>query len=143
MWNTHITILGTITTQSVSVCGCVFSHSGLCNSRNYRFLCPWNSPGQNSGVGFHFLLQYMVLICKSHAKDFLVTMFNILTAAQLKGHAFFSPSIQKSLFNPPETSSSTFLIKSYSFQILEQMLLTFMIFIFQKKSIQSKEDLYR
>ena len=29
MWNAHIAILGTVTTQSVSVCGCVFSHSGL------------------------------------------------------------------------------------------------------------------
>ena len=22
-----------------------------------RFLCPWNSPGKNAGVGSHFLLQ--------------------------------------------------------------------------------------
>ena len=22
-----------------------------------RFLCPWNSPGKNTGVGCHFLLQ--------------------------------------------------------------------------------------
>ena len=22
-----------------------------------RFLCPWDSPGKNTGVGFHFLLQ--------------------------------------------------------------------------------------
>ena len=22
-----------------------------------RFLCPWNSPSKNTGVGFHFLLQ--------------------------------------------------------------------------------------
>ena len=22
-----------------------------------RLLCPWNSPGKNTGVGFHFLLQ--------------------------------------------------------------------------------------
>ena len=24
-----------------------------------RFLCPWDSPGNNTGVGFHFLLQCM------------------------------------------------------------------------------------
>ena len=26
----------------------------LCDS---RLICPWNSPGKNTGVGFHFLLQ--------------------------------------------------------------------------------------
>ena len=30
----------------------------LCDlSRPSRLLCPWNSPGQNTGVGSHFLLQ--------------------------------------------------------------------------------------
>ena len=27
-----------------------------------RFLCPWNSPGKNIGVGCHFLLQGIFLI---------------------------------------------------------------------------------
>ena len=31
------------------------SCSTLCDSR--RLLCPWNSPGKNTGVGCHFLLQ--------------------------------------------------------------------------------------
>ena len=26
-----------------------------------RFLCPWNSPGENTGVGCHFLLQGIFL----------------------------------------------------------------------------------
>ena len=26
-----------------------------------RLLCPWNSPGKNTGVGFHFLLQGIFL----------------------------------------------------------------------------------
>ena len=51
MWNAHIAILGTITTQSVSVCGCVFSHSGLCNSRD----C---SP---TGSSVHEILQARIL----------------------------------------------------------------------------------
>ena len=32
----------------------------LCDPTDYsapRLLCPWNSPGTNNGVGFHFLLQ--------------------------------------------------------------------------------------
>ena len=26
-----------------------------------RFLCPWDSPGKNTGVGFHFLFQGIIL----------------------------------------------------------------------------------
>ena len=37
----------------------------FCNSMNIgpdRFLCPWDLPGKNIGVGCHFLLQGIVLI---------------------------------------------------------------------------------
>ena len=34
------------------------SHPTLCNPKGpTRLLCPWGSPGQNAGVGCHFLLQ--------------------------------------------------------------------------------------
>jgi len=36
----------------------------LCDPMDYnpdRLLCPWNSPGKNTGVGCHFLLQGMFL----------------------------------------------------------------------------------
>ena len=42
---------------------CVLSHSVMSNSLQshglypIRLLCPWNSPGKNTGVGCHFLLQ--------------------------------------------------------------------------------------
>ena len=40
---------------------CVFSHSVLSDSANSmepaRLLCPWDSPGKNTGVGCHSLLQ--------------------------------------------------------------------------------------
>ena len=38
---------------------CVHAPSGLtlCNPRNCRFLCLWNFPGKNTGMGGHFLLQ--------------------------------------------------------------------------------------
>ena len=49
----------------VCVCVCVKvtrSCLTLCNPMDcspliYRFLCPWNSPGKNIGVGSHSLLQ--------------------------------------------------------------------------------------
>ena len=43
------------------------SHSVVSNSlqphglQPVRFLCPWNFPGKNTGVGCHFLLQGIVL----------------------------------------------------------------------------------
>ena len=47
-------------------CPCVLSHFSLSNSsRLYglhptRFLCPWDFPGSNTGVGYHALLQGIV-----------------------------------------------------------------------------------
>ena len=31
----------------------------LCDPRDGRLFCPWDSPGKNTGVGCHFLLQRM------------------------------------------------------------------------------------
>ena len=31
----------------------------LCRQQPTRLLCPWDSPGKNTGVGCHFLLQHM------------------------------------------------------------------------------------
>ena len=49
----------------VCVCGGVWvwsvnqSHVTFCDLMTvaHRFLCPWNSPGKNTEVGYHFLLQ--------------------------------------------------------------------------------------
>ena len=39
-------------------CGCVLCmHSVMSDSLWPRLLCPWDFPGKNTGVGFHFLLQ--------------------------------------------------------------------------------------
>ena len=41
-----------------NMCVCyLLSHVQLCCLGPVRLLCPWNSPGQNAGVGSHFLLQ--------------------------------------------------------------------------------------
>ena len=45
------------------MCVCVWSHSVVsdslrpCGLHPARLLCPWDSPGKNTGVGCHFLLQ--------------------------------------------------------------------------------------
>ena len=55
-------IQSTMVCEYVWVCEC-FSHSVMSNSLQphglqlARFLCPWDFPGKNTGVGFHFLLQ--------------------------------------------------------------------------------------
>ena len=51
MWNAHISILGPVTTQSVRVCGCVFSHSGLCDPRDCSL----------TGASVHGILQARML----------------------------------------------------------------------------------
>ena len=39
---------------------CARSCPTLCDPMNCH-LCPWNSPGKNTGVGYHFLLQEIFL----------------------------------------------------------------------------------
>ena len=52
--------------NSVLYCA-MFSHSVMSNSSwphglyPTRLLCPWDFPGKNTGVGFHFLLQWTFL----------------------------------------------------------------------------------
>ena len=54
--------------KNVCVCVCVGvcilvsqSCPTLCNPMRPRLLCPWNSPGKNTGVGCHSLLQGIFL----------------------------------------------------------------------------------
>ena len=64
----------------VCVCVCV-SHSVMSNSlwphalQPARLLCPWNSPGKNTGVGCHFLLQcefyFFVVVVVIQNSDFI------------------------------------------------------------------------
>ena len=49
-----------------------------------RFLCPWNSPGKNTGVGGHFLLQGPQMVAANsgislQAQDFPATYKSITT----------------------------------------------------------------
>ena len=53
--------------HQVSSSSTILSHSVVSNSlrphgqQPARLLCPWNIPGKNTGVGFHFLLQGIFL----------------------------------------------------------------------------------
>ena len=41
-----------------------------------RLCCPWDSPGKNTGVGFHFLLQRMKLKSESEVAQSCLTLSN-------------------------------------------------------------------
>ena len=41
-----------------------------------RLLCPWDSPGKNTGVGFHFLLQCMKVKSESEVAQLCLTLSN-------------------------------------------------------------------
>ena len=55
-----------------------FSHVRLCNptdgSQPTRLLCPWDSPGKNTGVGCHFLLQCMKVKSESQVAQLCPTL---------------------------------------------------------------------
>ena len=60
------------------VCGCVFVCAHVCSVVSdslrphglypTRLLCPWDSPGKNTGVGCHFLLQGIFLTQGSNSR---------------------------------------------------------------------------
>ena len=41
-----------------------------------RLCCPWDSPGKNTGVGCHFLLQYMKVKSESEVAQLCPTLSN-------------------------------------------------------------------
>ena len=54
-----------------------FSRVRLCATHGLqptRHLCPWDSPGKNTGVGCHFLLQYMKVESESEVAQSCLTL---------------------------------------------------------------------
>ena len=43
-----------------------------------RLLCPWDSPGKNTGVGCHFLLQYMKVKSESEVAQSCPTLSDLM-----------------------------------------------------------------
>ena len=52
------------------------SYPTLCNPRQQptRLLCPWDSPGKNTGAGCHFLLQCMKVKSESEVAQSSLTL---------------------------------------------------------------------
>ena len=60
-----------------------------------RLPCPWNSPGKNTGVGCHFLLQCMKVKSESEAAQLCPTLSDPM-ACSLPGssvHGIFSARV--------------------------------------------------
>ena len=47
-----------------------------------RLLCPWDSPGQNTGVGCHFLLQCMKVKSESEVVQSCLTLHDPMDSSQ-------------------------------------------------------------
>ena len=47
-----------------------------------RLLCPWDSPGKNTGVGCHFLLQCMKVKSESEVAQSCLTLRNPMNCSQ-------------------------------------------------------------
>ena len=48
-----------------------------------RLLCPWDSPGKNTGVGFHFLLQCMKVKSESEVAQSCLTLSDPIDGSPL------------------------------------------------------------
>ena len=73
-------------------CVCVLSHSVVSNSATpwtqpTRLLCPWDSPGKNTGVGCHFPLQGIFPGFK-HASPMSPALPGILFTSEQPGEQF-------------------------------------------------------
>ena len=60
----------------------------FCKPMDCRLLCPWNSPGKNTGVGSHFLLQGNFLTQGSNPR--LLHCRQILLPSELPGKPWIS-----------------------------------------------------
>ena len=69
------------------ICKITMKAAQLCDSwrprglQPARLLCPWDSPGKNTGVGGHFLLQCMKVKSESEATQSCSTLSTPWTAA--------------------------------------------------------------
>ena len=110
---TLITMLPLYKCVCVCVCVCV-SHSVVFDSLQphglwpIRLLCPWDSPGKNTGVGCYFLLQRIFLIQGSnlglqHSRQILYYLSHqgsiLLPNSAYQDPSYFSFFISKIVFS--------------------------------------------
>ena len=61
----------------------MLSHVQLFATPWTRLLCPWDFPGENTGVGCHFLLQYMKVKSESEVAQLCPTLSDPMDQAPL------------------------------------------------------------
>ena len=73
-------------------------HAGMRGLKSTRLLCPWNSPGKNTGVGCHALLQGIFLTqeLNTHLLCLLHWLVGSLLLAPLGKPGLQSMELQKS-----------------------------------------------
>ena len=76
----------------------------LCIPMDARLLCPWDSPGKNTGAGSHFLFQGIFLTQGS--KPYLLHYGEILSHLRHRGSPIPDLGIEFSLLIHPQSSSS-------------------------------------
>ena len=93
--------------KCVCMCVCVLIHVRLCNpmdsTSSSRFLRPWDSPGKNTGVGCHFLLQGIFPTHRWHPSLLHLRHWQV---DSFPPHCLGSPSWRRQPFLQPSLSSS-------------------------------------
>ena len=79
-----------------SVCSVVYNSLWPYGLQPTRLLCPWNFPGNNTGMGYHFLLQGVFLTQRSNL-HLLHLQVNSFRLSHLENSLFFliHPAIPK------------------------------------------------
>ena len=75
--------------KRASVCSVVSDSLGLNGLLPFRLFCPWNSPGKNTGVGYHSLLQGIFLAKGSNPG--LLHCRQIIFWAAREGYNYWGP----------------------------------------------------
>ena len=96
-----------------------FTHVRLCATPRWQptmLLCPWDSPGKNTGVGCHLLLQCMKVKSESEVAQLCLTLSNTWTATyQAPLSMGFSRQEYQSGLPLPSPSTCPYILIKYIF----------------------------
>ena len=87
-----------------------FSSVQLCNPMDCRLLCLWNSPGKNTGVGCHVLLQGIFLTQGSNPSLLhwqVLNAFHVVNFQSARKHRSSSIHCPCTYTHPQHTHTST------------------------------------
>ena len=98
-----------------------FSHVRLCatpRQQPIRLVCPWDSPGKNTGVGCHFLLQCMKVKSESEVAQSRPTLSDPMDCS-LPGSSIHGFSRQEYWSGVPLPSPISMLVELNHFSLAE------------------------